>query len=155
MPWIAWNVLLVMSNVTGITGKLCNKCPKWQVVQNSSYSDSFNAISGFTSNSRAPGGPVTMIAGKMHSQSPIPKTEGVLSNLVILTYLQTKLHHPYPNQTACLVYEFWSKKHLQCLKNVGLYNSFEGGRFSFWQSWLTWASRFASSQVSALNLLHS
>ena len=33
--------------------------PKWQVVQNSSSSDSFNAISGFTSNSRAPGGPVT------------------------------------------------------------------------------------------------
>ena len=25
------------------------------------------------------------------------------------------------------------------------------GRFSFWQSWLTWASRFANSQASALN----
>ena len=48
-----------MSNVTGITGKLCNKCPKQQVEQNCSSSDSFNAISGFTSNSRAPGGPVT------------------------------------------------------------------------------------------------
>ena len=41
------------------TGNLCNKCPKWQVEQNSSYSDYFNAISGFTSNSKAPGGPVT------------------------------------------------------------------------------------------------
>ena len=49
-----------MSNVTGITGKLCNKCPKRQVEQNCSSSDSFNAISGFTSNSRAPGGPVTL-----------------------------------------------------------------------------------------------
>ena len=48
-----------MSKVTGITGKLCNKCLKWQVVQNCSSSDSFNAISGFTLNSRAPGGPVT------------------------------------------------------------------------------------------------
>ena len=58
-PWIAWDVLHVMSNVTGITGNLCNKCPKQQVEQNSSCSDYFNAISGFTSNSRAPGGPVT------------------------------------------------------------------------------------------------
>ena len=48
------------TNVIGITGKLCNKHPKWQVVQNCSSSDSFNAISGFTSNSRAPGGPVTI-----------------------------------------------------------------------------------------------
>ena len=40
------------------TGNLCNKCPKWLVKQNSSYSDYFNVISGFTSNSRAPGGPV-------------------------------------------------------------------------------------------------
>ena len=29
---IAWNVLHVMSNVTGITGKLCNKCAKQQVI---------------------------------------------------------------------------------------------------------------------------
>ena len=49
----------MMSNVTGITGNLCNKCPKWLVEQISGYSDYFNAISGFTSNSRAPGGPVT------------------------------------------------------------------------------------------------
>ena len=55
-PWIAWDILFVMSSVTG---NLCNKCPKWLIEQNSSYSDSFNAISGFTSNSRAPGGPVT------------------------------------------------------------------------------------------------
>ena len=56
---IAWNVLHVMPNETEITGNLCNKCPKWQFKQNCSSSDSFNAISGFTSNSRAPGGPVT------------------------------------------------------------------------------------------------
>ena len=49
----------MMSNVIGITGNLCNKCPKRLVKQISSYSDYFNAISGFTSNSRATGGPVT------------------------------------------------------------------------------------------------
>ena len=43
-----------------------------------------------------------VIAGKMHSQSSILKTKGPLSNPVILTYLQRKLHPPYPNQTACL-----------------------------------------------------
>ena len=58
-PWIAWDVLHVMSNVTGISGNLCNKCPKWLVEQISSYSDYFNVISGFTLNSRALGGPVT------------------------------------------------------------------------------------------------
>ena len=63
----------------------------------------------------------------------------------------TKLHPPYPNQTACLVYQFRSEKCLQCLKNVGLYNSFGVGMFSFWQSWLTWASRLANSQASASN----
>ena len=51
----------MMSNVTGITGNLSNKCPKRLVIV-SSYSDYFNAISGFTSNSRAPGGPVTVLA---------------------------------------------------------------------------------------------
>ena len=49
-----------MSNVTGITGNLCNKCPKQLVKQISSFSDYFNVISGFTSNSRAPEGPVTL-----------------------------------------------------------------------------------------------
>ena len=34
----------------------------------------------------------------------------------------TKLHPPYPNQDCLPV--FWSKKCLQCLKNVGLYNSY-------------------------------
>ena len=63
----------------------------------------------------------------------------------------TKLHPPYPKQTACLVYEFWSKKCLQCLKNVSLYNSFGVGRLSFVQSWLTWASRLTNSQTSASN----
>ena len=56
--------ICVMSNV--ITewqelGNLCNKCPKWLIKQNSSYSDYFNVTSGFTLNSRAPGGPVTVI----------------------------------------------------------------------------------------------
>ena len=50
----------MMSNVTGISRNLCNKCPKRLVKQISSYSDYFNVISGFTSNSRAPGGPVTL-----------------------------------------------------------------------------------------------
>ena len=52
--------LHVMSNVTEISRNLCNKCPKWLVKQNSSQSDYFNAISGFTLNNRAPGGPVTV-----------------------------------------------------------------------------------------------
>ena len=46
--------------MTGITGNLYNKCPKWLVEQKCSSSDYFNVISGFTSNSRAPGGPVTL-----------------------------------------------------------------------------------------------
>ena len=62
----------------------------------------------------------------------------------------TKLHPPHSNKLpACT--EFWSEKCLQCLKTVGLYNSFGGGRFSSWQSSLTWASRCANSQASALN----
>ena len=32
--------------IISVTGNLCNKCPKWLVEQNSSYSDYFNAISG-------------------------------------------------------------------------------------------------------------
>ena len=43
--------------VTSEFGNLCNKCPKWLIEQNSSYSDYFNVASGFTSNSRAPGDP--------------------------------------------------------------------------------------------------
>ena len=62
------DILLVMSSVTG---NLCNKCPKWLVEQNSSYSDYFNAISGFTSNSRAPGGPVTFYY--LAFNSPLPQ----------------------------------------------------------------------------------
>ena len=62
----------------------------------------------------------------------------------------TKLHPPHSNKLpACT--EFWSEKCLQCLKTVGLYNSFGGGRFSFWQSSLTRASRCANSQASASN----
>ena len=87
----------------------------------------------------------------MHSQSPVLETKGVLSNPVILRYLQTKLHPPYPNKTACSVYEFRSQKCPQFLKNVGLYNSFGVANFSFRQSRLTQASRYANSQASALN----
>ena len=39
----------------------------------------------------------SVIADRTHSQSPILRTKGVLSNLVILTNLQTKLHPPYAN----------------------------------------------------------
>ena len=40
---IAWDILLV---ITTVAGNLCNKCPKQLLIQNSSYSDYFNAISG-------------------------------------------------------------------------------------------------------------
>ena len=40
---IAWDILLIL---TSVAGKLCNKCPKRLLKQNSSYSDYFNAISG-------------------------------------------------------------------------------------------------------------
>ena len=42
-------------------GNLYNKCPRWLIKQNSSYSDYFYATSGFTSNTRAPRGPVTLL----------------------------------------------------------------------------------------------
>ena len=50
-----------------------------------------------------------VIAGKTHSQSPIHKTKGVLSNPVILTYLwkQSCIPHTLTN-TACLW--FWPEK---------------------------------------------
>ena len=48
-----------------------------------------------------------VIDGKMHCLSPILKSKGALINPVILTYLQTKLHPPYPNQTDCLSYFRW------------------------------------------------
>ena len=40
---IAWDILFV---ITTVAGNLCNKCPKWLLEQNSSYSDYFNAIYG-------------------------------------------------------------------------------------------------------------
>ena len=48
-----------------------------------------------------------VIAGKMHSQSLILKTKGVLSNLVILTYLwkQSCILHTL-TKNACLLYKF-------------------------------------------------
>ena len=54
-----------------------------------------------------------MIAGKIHSQSPILKTKGVLSNLVILTYLW---------EQSCILHTLTKlPAYCQCLKNVGLY----------------------------------
>ena len=32
--------------MSSVAGNLYNKCPKWSIELNSSYSDSFNAISG-------------------------------------------------------------------------------------------------------------
>ena len=53
-------------------------------------------------------------------QSPILKlTKGMLSNLVILTNLQTRLHPPYCNQTGYLVYEFRSKRCFSMLEECG------------------------------------
>ena len=55
---------------------------------------------------------------------PILKTKGPLSTPVILTYLQTKLHPPYPNQTACLnldpksVFNAWRKCPLESAGSV-------------------------------------
>ena len=48
-------------NLTRNYRVLCNKCPSGKSSENCSYSDFSCAISGFTSNSRAPGGPVTEI----------------------------------------------------------------------------------------------
>ena len=45
--------------MSSVAGKLCNKCPKQLLEQKCSSSDYFHVISGFTSNNRAPGGPVT------------------------------------------------------------------------------------------------
>ena len=93
-----------------------------------------------------------VIAGKTHSQSPILKTKRALSNPVILTYLweQSCIFRTLTKPTY-LVYQFRSEKCLQCLKNMGLYNSFGIGRCSFLHSSLTQASRLANSQVSASN----
>ena len=55
--------------MSSVTGNLCNKCPKQLVKQNSSYSDYFNVISGFTSNSRATGGPVTVAYFKLSDET--------------------------------------------------------------------------------------
>ena len=78
---------------------------------------------------------------KMHSQSPILKTKSAQQPR-ILTQLWTKL------PTYC---NLEPKIALQCLKNMGLQSSLGGSRFSFWQSWLTRASRIANLQASALN----
>ena len=47
----------------------------------------------------------------MHSQSPILKTKGALSSLVILTYLweQSCILH-FLTKTACSLYKFWPEK---------------------------------------------
>ena len=55
--------------MSSVTGNLCKKCPKGLVKQNSSYSDYFNVISGFTSNSQALGGPVTLAMQRRRSEA--------------------------------------------------------------------------------------
>ena len=64
----------------------------------------------------------------------------MLSNPVILTYLweQSCILHTITKLPACNLSR--TKKCLQCLKTMCLYNSFGVGRLSFWQSWLTWAN---------------
>ena len=90
-----------------------------------------------------------VIAGKTHSQSPILKTKGALSNLGILTCLQQScILHTLNKLPASVIL---IQKVSSMLEEYGLYISFGGGRCSFWQSWLTRASRLANSQASALN----
>ena len=89
-----------------------------------------------------------VIAGKMHSQSPILKLKGAQQPDNSYICKGTKLHPPYPNKLPAFNLE---PKCLQCLKNVGLYNSFGIGRCSFLHSLLTQAIRLANSQASASN----
>ena len=89
-----------------------------------------------------------VIAGKMHSQSPILKLKGA-QQPAILTKIrkQSCILHTLTKLPACNL----EPKCLQCLKNVGLYNSFGIGRLSFLHSSLTRARRLANSQASASN----
>ena len=81
-------------------------------------------------------------------QSPILKLKGAQQPRNSYTCTGTKLHPPYPNKLPAFNLE---PKCLQCLKNVGLYNSFGIGRFSFLHSSLTRARILANSQASASN----
>ena len=92
-----------------------------------------------------------VIAGKMHSKSPILKVRGTQQPGNSYISMGTKLHPPYPNQTACLVYEFRYERCSSMLEECGPVDSLDGGRFIFWQSWLIQASRLANLQASALN----
>ena len=89
-----------------------------------------------------------VIAGKMHSQSPILKTKGRSANLVILTYLweQSCILHTL-TKTACLCFDpknvFNAWRTWACTIPLALAGSV------FDKVWLTRASRLANSQASA------
>ena len=82
---IAWDILLTL---TSVAGNLCNKCPKWLLEQNSSYSDYFKCDLWSLSNSRAPGDPVTFWWPMRGQRLPkllkllkLPKLENVSKNV--------------------------------------------------------------------------
>ena len=123
MLFVAFTQHCIQSNVThvrGVKGVLCTQCPLTPARREGYLSLPSWGFSVFITSQSKEAALLTfldlpttrVIVGKMHSQSPILKTKGALSNLVILRYLQTKLHPPHPKQTACLVYEFRSKKRL-------------------------------------------
>ena len=62
---------------------------------------------------------IRVIAGKMHSQSPILKVRGAQQPINSYISMGTKLHPPYPNQTACLVYKFRSERCSSMLVELG------------------------------------
>ena len=70
--------------MSSVTGNLCNKCPKWLVKQNSSYSDYFNAVSGFTSNSRDNGKKINTLFRQIqkHLTTFENNVDNSLSNIV-------------------------------------------------------------------------
>ena len=61
-----------------------------------------------------------VIAGKMHSQSPILKVRGAQQPSNSYISMGTKLHPPYPNQMPAWYMNLDLKGAVQCLKNVGL-----------------------------------
>ena len=109
-----------MLNVTGITGKLCNKCPKQLVKQISSYSDYFNVISGFTSNSRAPGGNVTVnFVSFLHSKTTRSNTVTLIDFRVAF-----ELHRVFYRTPLSINFQISKKKHhvLPHKSNVNSYH---------------------------------
>ena len=84
----------------------------------------------------------------MHSQSPILKLKGAQQPVILTNvWKQSCILHTLMKLPAFNL----EPKCLQCLKNVGLYNSFGIGRCSFLHSSITQARRLANSQASASN----